>query len=443
MDDRFLEVQMGRSGSGTLHVVGGLDMRKRSSEAWIRAHSGRIETLELRLENGTAKILADLMTRTHFPMLRSLVLEGRLDHWKVKTPVAAPLFGTGSDGPSKLLTVHFRDLYVSPPALRQHGNVNSFTLDGHLTHGFKIKLDDLLSSLPYMSSLARLKLGGKIIVSSTGVPRPAAALSSLRSFTLFGRPCDFQAIDTAFEMSSVDQWDLSLEADERPETGEQRIREMMGRYADSPTKVCLRRRNARRCDIALVTEDDDLEPKFRVTIAVAGGAPCETFARFITEAQVLPSVRCIELRGGPDGLDAWEPDDDVIERVVEALPNVESVILRGNGNSWGRMPIVLVRRMRAGGVGWNGVRRVDWLAGCTLGYVLKDWLSWFEERRRAGSQLIQLNLVEARVSTGAKEECTSLMAAMRKEVGSVEGRLYWMPRELSLLTAQVRELEAL
>lgn len=83
----------------------------------------------------------------------------------------------------------------------------------------------------------------------------------------------------------------------------------------------------------------------------------------LADVGALVSVDNLVLHGGPRVLDVCEPDDAVIEKMVEAVPNVKRVTMFGNGNSWESVPVVLVGRMRAVENVWRGLEIVKFGQG--------------------------------------------------------------------------------
>lgn len=78
----------------------------------------------------------------------------------------------------------------------------------------------------------------------------------------------------------------------------------------------------------------------------------------MTGVESLPSVKELDLHGGPFFLGNSEPDDEDIDMVLVALRSVERVVVRGDGISWVHVPKIL-RRLAEDENMWKNVVAVE------------------------------------------------------------------------------------
>lgn len=271
-----------------------------------------------------------------------------------------------------------------------------------------------MSILPGLRSLESLYLAGQFAISEAATATHRIPLPIL-DFSFRGTIADLDRFFGAFDLPAVKRWRFRVDVQKIGVPKDSRLRDIIRRCGHMTRRVVLRWCTKSKC---IVNWFDEVNPgKFDLSLVVHDAAPCEAMAQVLLDVGELISVHVLALHGGPEPLDVGEPDDNVIGRVIDALPNVRVVTVSGNGNSWVRFPVVLVGRMRNVGNVWRGLDVVEFRKGKCLGYVMADWVKFFVEKDGISKVVID----EWTLQASNKQEMAALSLDLFVRVKEVKG----------------------
>lgn len=412
---KFVDFQMEHAGKVGLNVVVDVDGRRsRYGKEWVVKRKERI--VKLTLLTQSEGVLRSLIANTAFPLLRALTIRSK-GYGNLPKIRLSPLPATTVD-PLRLLSLHLSHILYPISSLTAHPNLQSLSLSFKPAFDAKIPLAELITVLPGLASLETLGLEGQFDIAEmrTGthpIPLP------LLDFSFRGHMADLDAFFDAFDLASVQTWRFGLEIQKAGVPEKSRLRDVFRRCAHITKTVVLRWDGKLKCFVDFF---DDLYPaKFDLSLVVHDAAPCQAMTEVVAGVGELVLVDNLTLHGGPRTLDVCEADDLVIERMMKAMPNVKRLTVCSNGNSWERIPVVLVSTMRAGGDVWRDLEIVKFSKGLCLGYTMADWIKLFGERNERGLQVSEVEFDGWSLQASGTRERATLSWDLWNGVKDVKG----------------------
>ncbi|EIM89507.1 uncharacterized protein STEHIDRAFT_108229 [Stereum hirsutum FP-91666 SS1] len=419
----FVDKQVERAKGMNLWVQADISQRKVYGRTWVERHRGVIERLTLFVasdrECDSSHMVARMMKETHFPILRHFrvrregVSSGRL--------ASLPQLPVTFVHPPALSYLEFTGIFYPIPTLASNVNIRFLRLDCE-NSSFTISLTELQALLPILPALTSLTLGGSFDIESDDVKRPSPTLASLTQFSFLGKIEDLDLLLCRFLLPAVEHWRFRLKVGRQGIPSRCGLRRIVKDCAGLPTKVVLRWLSKVESTVRVV--DRASLSTFSLKLIARRGAPFQTLSDLLGGVGPLPSVRDLVLHGGANSLDVCEPDDDVIDGVLEALRGVERVVVSGNGNSWVRVPVVLKRRLGGMDNLWENVGMVKFFEVITLPYTVKDWTSYLGRMKQRGSPLRVLKIRGWKIDTTTDWECETLAEGLKDVVVMVDGRVF-------------------
>lgn len=412
---RFVDFQMEHAQNVRLNVCVDLDGRSsRYGKEWAVARRGRIVKFAVLTTN--EGILMNLMANTSFPLLRILTIRS-------KASPSHPIINlqslpTTTLDPLRLLTLDLCHVLYPVSSLAAHRNLSSLSLNYKRSLKPQFHLDELVAILPGLTRLESLSLGGKIEIGEVDPSAPRKPLP-LVAFAFSGHMEDLDGIFRVFDLATVKKWRIRVDVQKSGIPKESRLREIIPLCAGNTRKVVLRWHLQSKCFIDFL--DETWPSTFDLSIVAFDCAPCEMMRGILDGVGELVSVESLVLHGGSEQLEVGESDDDVIEGMVGAMPNVRSVKVCGNGNSWGRVPVVLVRKMRADGNVWRDLESVEFAKGKCLGYTMGDWVKFFKEKSQKRHEIAEVAFDGWSLQASGEAECIDMTWELYGRVKEVKG----------------------
>lgn len=420
---RFVEKQVERAKDVPLWVQADISQREPFGSTWVEAHAGLIERLTMFVASNRKRdslhVVENMFNATHFPKLRHLRI--RRDGPNGSRPFSLPILPEQFVDQSALTLIEFTGISYPISALATHTSLRVLRLDSTKS-AFRIALADLQALLPTLPLLANLTLGGILDIEDDDLESSPSALTSLTDFSFFGNTSQLELFFAVFLLPNVVSWRFRLKAGKTgiPLTGS--LGAIVKAYVVSSTQVALRWVSTKESQVQLY---DGASPgTFALQLSMFRTGPCKILTDLLTGTGSLPSATQLHLHGGSHLMDVNEPNDDVIDEVLEALRNVGRVTISGNGNSWVRIPVVLQRRLSKMDNLWQNVAVVEFVMGQTLPYVVRDWVSLFRSMKRRGASLPMLRIKEWVIQSATPWEARSLTLDLEEVIVRVEGKPY-------------------
>lgn len=403
-----------------LHVFAGIDMQQPEKLDWLWGHMKQISRLELVVMPGSEDLMQKLLEHASFPKLEHLQVQ-RYDH--EHEPAATPSLPTTVIPPGRLRFLNFLDAKVNFSSLAAHHNLSCLRIDHRaFSHVHSIALSDFVAVLPQLSALEVLTLACSITIEEANYSLPSISLPSIHTFSYHGQLEDVDCFLRHFNLPCVTRWHLHVRQSEDSKASMASVRGLISSNAFFIKKVALQWWKEGRVTVALLGAGRT--PRFRLYFGASGSrrSPCQTFLGLLDGVGSLPDVYVVALNGGATTLDVSEPDDEVIESMMSALPNVTTVTIAGNASSWVRVPLILAGRLRVGVHLWWEVTSVSFLRATVLAYVVVDWAKWLDMRRRVGRAIMIVRLEGVFVQAGIESDCAWLKDKLEDTVDEVSGK---------------------
>lgn len=401
---------------------------------WLLRHGERLGELTIVVDD-TARDrirVGQLMAEAQFRQLHVL---------EVQATIAGPVTFPPEDLPitlnslSNLTRIRLSKVSMPMTAFLPCTRIRSLELDGgsFYERDYTIMLADLQRLLPSLPSLDDLVLRGSFdtrdrTLASIGLP-------SLTAITLHSQATEFEVFLEAFELPFVKSWRLVLRIGSTPLSSLARLRALTTKFLSAPNKIKLYWLSPIHTSIAMdnFTSDssdsyDSSDSVFMLHLVVATStSPSHALADLMGHNEAMVGVDTVWLHGGhragmvaPHGDDG---DDGIMERMLCTLPRTRNVIVYGNGDIWGRVPVVLQGMQLSGRPTWMDVDCIKLQRVTFTPQVFDDWINYLTLRKDCGRQVELLILDRCVVVRIDAEKRLSLENSLSLLVTRVEGSL--------------------
>lgn len=419
----FLDFQVKRAGTVDLHVFADVNVHSTYTVEWLRYHAGKISKLEVLVTERGEEMMMGILQTMSFPQMVHFRIV-RMD--SERAPFILSSIPTTFVHPSRLQCLILANASIAVSSIAAHTNLHRLHLIARRPHDYTydpISLLDLLLILPQLSTLAHLNLSCTFTMDGADRSQPPTSLSSVRGFTYHGPMQDLDYFLSFFDLPGVKETHLTViqRMDDIP--SESRLRKLISSHAAILGRAVLRW--SRRNRIAVCLEDVGTVPSFALYFLDTGGhTPCEILLRLLGGMK-LP-VRQVELNGGRISMGIAEDQEEVIAKVMDALPEVQQVTVSGIASVWDRFTharTTLVTEVDP----WRKVESVDFRRATVVRPEVEAWVNWMAMRSEAGYALKEVRIVDTFVHRGDEAVCLRLRELLETVVVNVQGS-FRLPR---------------
>lgn len=388
--------QVQRAGSTGLLVKCGCNLGQRfeAKWQWLKAHRTAIKALDVEVGGTQDGTLERLVSTISFPNLHTFIVTAvyKRSNREQYLDELPSNFGDADH------LRHLRFIYMSIPILSiaHYPHLRSLHLQSS-----DIPLYELQQVLRKLTSLDELVIGGKLITSALDA-QAQTPLSSLTYLAFTGQLPQFEVFLEAFDVSSVRKWSLALKGTYEALISLHRFRSLLRTHISSVYKTELRWLSRRHSKIRLHNSVEDGSFELNLDIHGDGAAPFKCVAGMLGGDGLTTEMKsCMEVGlicTGMKGIGLLtQTEDEDVRQVLHLWRSVKEIKMSGNGELWGRIPVVVQAALRTGETLLPKLARVKFIKTDIESHVLEDWVMYAievgSERRKFDLWRVQRSMV--------------------------------------------------